>query len=286
MNPLVAASSAQHAAQCFVNKINDAILFPLITLLMALAFLIFLYGCFEYVRNAASDQGRQQGQQHILYGTIGMLVMLSAYAILSLAAGTFNIPLFPSDSVVCSSSGVSTPSVSKSSGFGSGVTTPSSPGFGGGSLPGGSATSPSRTSPSSPGGLGSVDGVFDDLPDINETPPCTPSQPMRMEDGSCAGSPAVGISGQVPVWSQAQVDAYLSYGLHKTDSALAEKREILNDPQWDGATQVLFTMPINGSQTYAGPAQELCEDITGISGNNMNIDKSRNKYVCFNYNDR
>ncbi len=85
------AASATVVAQGFVDRFNDAVLFPLITLLMALAFLIFLYGCFEYVRNAASDQGRQQGQQHILYGTIGMLVMLSAYAILKLAGATIGI---------------------------------------------------------------------------------------------------------------------------------------------------------------------------------------------------
>jgi hypothetical protein len=86
-----AASQAQIVAQGFLAKINDAILFPLITLLMAVALLIFLYGAFEYVRGAVSESDRETGKRHLLYGTIGMLVMLSAYALLSIAAATFNL---------------------------------------------------------------------------------------------------------------------------------------------------------------------------------------------------
>jgi hypothetical protein len=87
----LAASEAQVVAQSFLARINDAILFPLITLLMAVALLIFLYGAFEYVRGAQNDGDRETGRTHLLYGTIGMLVMLSALAILTIAAGTFGL---------------------------------------------------------------------------------------------------------------------------------------------------------------------------------------------------
>lgn len=93
MIPRAHAQTAVEMAQGFVDSINQAILFPLITLLMAMAFLVFLYGAFEFVRDASSEQGREVGKQHMLWGTIGMLVMLSAYSILSLAAATFSIPL-------------------------------------------------------------------------------------------------------------------------------------------------------------------------------------------------
>ena len=126
-----AASEAQISAQCFVDKINSAILFPLITLLLALAFLVFLYGMFEYVREASSDAGREKGKQHILYGTIGMFVMLSAFSILSLAAGTFNISL---SNVDCSQfSDQQIQNITTSPGAGFGTFSPgdlSSPGFG------------------------------------------------------------------------------------------------------------------------------------------------------------
>ena len=86
-----AASQAQLVAQGFLAKINNAILFPLITLMMAVALLIFLYGAFEYVRNANNEEGRATGSRHLLYGIIGMLVMLSAFALLNIAAGTFGL---------------------------------------------------------------------------------------------------------------------------------------------------------------------------------------------------
>src|SRR6056297_3448678 len=86
-----APSDAQIAAQCFVDQINTYILFPLITLLSAIAFLYFLWGAFEYIRNADNDQGRQTGRSHMIYGVIGLTVMISAYAILNIAAGTFGL---------------------------------------------------------------------------------------------------------------------------------------------------------------------------------------------------
>ncbi len=86
-----AQTAAQIEAQCLVDKVNDAILFPLIALLMAVAFLIFLWGGFEFVRNSDSEAGREKGKTHLLFGVIGMLVMLSAYAILNIAAGTFGL---------------------------------------------------------------------------------------------------------------------------------------------------------------------------------------------------
>lgn len=86
-----AATEAQMVAQDFLSKINDAILYPLIIFMMALALLIFLYGAFEYVKGAANDGDRETGRRHLLYGTIGMLVMLSALSILTIAAGTFGL---------------------------------------------------------------------------------------------------------------------------------------------------------------------------------------------------
>jgi len=86
-----AATQAQEVAQEFLAKINEAILFPLITLMMAVALLLFLYGAFEYVKGADNDGARETGKRHLLWGTIGMLVMLSAMAILYVAAGTFGL---------------------------------------------------------------------------------------------------------------------------------------------------------------------------------------------------
>lgn len=83
--------NARTAAQDLVIALNNAVLFPLIALLSAVAMVVFLYGAFEYVRNSASQEGRTTGQRHLLFGVVGLLVMFSAFTILQIAAGTFGI---------------------------------------------------------------------------------------------------------------------------------------------------------------------------------------------------
>jgi heme/copper-type cytochrome/quinol oxidase subunit 2 len=89
--PLSPKAAAVAEASNFVAKINDIILFPLIALLSGIALLVFVYGCAQYILNAASDQAREEGKKHIMYGVIGLVVMISAFAILNIAAGTFGL---------------------------------------------------------------------------------------------------------------------------------------------------------------------------------------------------
>lgn len=87
------AADAAHvtAAKDMLAKIESAILFPLMTLMMAVAFFVFLWGAYEFVLNADDETKHAEGKAHMMYGIIGLLVMLSAMAILSIAAGTFGI---------------------------------------------------------------------------------------------------------------------------------------------------------------------------------------------------
>jgi hypothetical protein len=78
-------------ASSFVDKINEVILFPLIALLLGVAFLVFLYGCAEYIIKSGNESARAEGIRHITWGIIGLIIMTSAWAILSLATGTFGL---------------------------------------------------------------------------------------------------------------------------------------------------------------------------------------------------
>jgi hypothetical protein len=75
-------------AKLALLKVQNAVLFPLMTLMMAVAVLFFLYGAYEFVLNADSEEGQTKGKTHMLYGIIGLIVMLSAYAIIQIATGT------------------------------------------------------------------------------------------------------------------------------------------------------------------------------------------------------
>lgn len=84
-------TAAADVARDFLAKLNDAILYPIIALLMGVALLVFLWGCFQFIRNADNSSARSEGRQNIMWGIIGMVIMVSAYAILNIAAGTFNL---------------------------------------------------------------------------------------------------------------------------------------------------------------------------------------------------
>jgi phosphotransferase system glucose/maltose/N-acetylglucosamine-specific IIC component len=88
------ANGHEEKAKAFLDNVEEAIIFPLMTLMVAVALLMFLWGGYEYVMNASDEGGRETGRRHMLYGVIGMLVMISAYAILKIAAGTFGIDDF------------------------------------------------------------------------------------------------------------------------------------------------------------------------------------------------
>lgn len=75
----------------FVQRFNNVILFPTIALLSAVALLIFIFGCFQYVVNANDPAARTQGVKHITWGIVGLVVMLSAYTIMLLFANTFGL---------------------------------------------------------------------------------------------------------------------------------------------------------------------------------------------------
>lgn len=88
---MIAYAQADAVARGFLDRLNDVILFPLITLLTTIALIVFLYGCFEFLINSDNETARSQGKRHIMWGIVGMLVMISAFAILSIAANTFGL---------------------------------------------------------------------------------------------------------------------------------------------------------------------------------------------------
>lgn len=59
--------------------------------MMAVALLVFIWGGFEYLRGSSDPAARIAGRRHLLWGVIGFVVMVSAYAILSVASNTIGV---------------------------------------------------------------------------------------------------------------------------------------------------------------------------------------------------
>lgn len=83
-----AASSADSVVNSIVPKIVDNIVLPIVQLVFALAILIFVWGLVGFFRGAEDSEARTTGQQHILWGVVGMAIMVSVYGIIRLVANT------------------------------------------------------------------------------------------------------------------------------------------------------------------------------------------------------
>jgi ABC-type thiamin/hydroxymethylpyrimidine transport system permease subunit len=74
--------------EAIIQKLVFVIVTPLLTLVFAVAFIVFLWGVFQYLIATNDPDGRTTGTQHILWGVIGMAIMVSAYGIINFVAQT------------------------------------------------------------------------------------------------------------------------------------------------------------------------------------------------------
>ncbi len=64
---------------------------PIIYLAFAAALLVFIWGMIRYLvalHNGAADEKRQAGQRHMIWGAIGIAIMISVFGIMQFIWGT------------------------------------------------------------------------------------------------------------------------------------------------------------------------------------------------------
>lgn len=75
----------------FLSRVNEFILNPLIILMFVVALLVFFWGLVEFIYKAGSEEGREVGKRNMMWGIIGMFIMIGVYGIISLILGTIGI---------------------------------------------------------------------------------------------------------------------------------------------------------------------------------------------------
>ena len=75
----------------FIANLNRLIINPLILLLFALALVYFLWGVLEFMVNQDNEEKRTTGKKHMVWGIVGLTIMVGVFAIMSLILRTFNI---------------------------------------------------------------------------------------------------------------------------------------------------------------------------------------------------
>jgi hypothetical protein len=73
-----------------ILKIAQVLINPAIKGLFLIALLTFLWGVLEFVKNSDDETSRSKGKQIILWGVIGMAIMVAAGGIIRIALGTVN----------------------------------------------------------------------------------------------------------------------------------------------------------------------------------------------------
>ncbi len=71
-------------ADKILTKISTYILNPIIGLMFAFALLYFVWGAIAFVKNAPNPDKRKEGLEHIVWGTVGMAIMVSVYGIIKM----------------------------------------------------------------------------------------------------------------------------------------------------------------------------------------------------------
>jgi uncharacterized metal-binding protein len=61
---------------------------PAVWLLMAAAFVYFLWGVVKYIWKGSSPEARHDGQRHMFWGIIGLAIMVSVFGIMHFLFGT------------------------------------------------------------------------------------------------------------------------------------------------------------------------------------------------------
>ena len=82
---------AHASVDTFLKKLNTYIFNPIIGLLVIVAVAYFLYGIFEYIRGASSAEDREKGQRHMVWGMIGLFIMVAVFFIMRVIMGTIGL---------------------------------------------------------------------------------------------------------------------------------------------------------------------------------------------------
>lgn len=74
-----------------VNNLTRVIVNPAILLLFAIALLLFVWGLVQFLISLSTGgKATNTGKGHMLWGTVGMFIMVAAYGILTVIQNTLN----------------------------------------------------------------------------------------------------------------------------------------------------------------------------------------------------
>ena len=88
----LAAAQTVNSVQSLASFIINFITNIAVPLVFALAFIVFIWGVFQYfIAGAANDKVKEKGRNHMLWGLVGFFLMLSVWGLVHILTGTVNL---------------------------------------------------------------------------------------------------------------------------------------------------------------------------------------------------
>lgn len=84
--------TAEASVVTLMQSVNRVIINPLIILIFALAVVYFIYGLTRYLLSPDNEEIRSTSKSHMLWGIIGMFIMVSVFAIMNIILTTLDVP--------------------------------------------------------------------------------------------------------------------------------------------------------------------------------------------------
>ncbi len=85
---------AADAATCaLISKVIAVVINPLLLLLGAVAGLVFVWGVVEYLWKLRNGESTNDGKNHMLWGLVGLFIIVAALAIMSMIWNTVRLLL-------------------------------------------------------------------------------------------------------------------------------------------------------------------------------------------------
>jgi hypothetical protein len=90
--PLLSFAQTQGGdASAFFDKVKTNVVNPIIELLALAAFVVFVWGVIDFIWNADDAEKRATGQQHMIWGIVGLVIIFGTNAIINILKSTFGI---------------------------------------------------------------------------------------------------------------------------------------------------------------------------------------------------
>ena len=86
-----------HALSGVLNKFETLIIQPAMAMIFAAGLFLFTWGLMQFLWNLDEGGAQTEGKWHMVYGLLGMFIMVSIWGILNIATATFGFSANPAN---------------------------------------------------------------------------------------------------------------------------------------------------------------------------------------------